>query len=67
MKSTEATNRPIRASYSHAIADERKANRRHEAFLRHLIYDSMSRAEKIQLAMSRRGSSKRELARLSRS
>lgn len=55
-----------RANYSHAKADARKHKRRDEAEDRQIEHDSLTPDEKIAKAKSRRGESKREIARLTK-
>lgn len=55
-----------RANYSHAKADARKHKRRDEAEDRQIEHDSLTTSEKLAKAKSRRGESKREIARLSK-
>jgi len=61
---TESGFRKGRGHYSHAKADKAKAQRRDEAFERQLEHESLSTSEQIQKAKSRRGESKKEIARL---
>ncbi len=53
-----------RKHYSHAKADARKDKRRQEAEARQRVYDSTPISKLISIAKSRRGKSKRELAKL---
>ena len=53
-----------RTSYSHRKSDARKERKQMEAINRQAKYDALTIAEKVTLALSRRGQSKRELARL---
>ena len=55
-----------RTSYSHAKADKRKAKRREQAEDRQFEYNELSLADKLAKAQSRRGESKREIARLTK-
>jgi hypothetical protein len=61
---SSGTARRGREHYSHVKADARKERRREEAEDRQAKYDSLSASAKIALVKSRRGESKRELARL---
>jgi len=63
-KTTTASRRIKENGYSHAKADARIAARRTAAEARQTKYDGLTTAEKINLALSRRGASTRELARL---
>jgi hypothetical protein len=53
-----------REHYSHAIADARVNARRDDAMFRQSEHDALSLLDKIAKAKSRRGNSKKELARL---
>lgn len=53
-----------RTHYSHAKADARQDRKRQAAEARQRAYDSLSVPKRIELAKSRRGESKREIARL---
>lgn len=50
--------------YSHVIADARMAQRRADANARQAEYNALSVEDRITLARSRRGESKREISRL---
>jgi hypothetical protein len=52
--------------YSHAKADARKNKRRQEADARQRVYDSLTVAGKMSLALAR-GGSKKEITRLEKS
>lgn len=60
----EKTTRKARQSYTHAKADARRDKRRQEAEARQRVYDGLSIKDRLALAKSRPGSSKREVARL---
>ncbi len=53
-----------REHYSHDKADARIDKRRQEADARERVYDGLTIPAKIALAKSRRGESKREIAKL---
>lgn len=53
-----------REHYSHDKADARVDKRRQEADARERVYDGLTIPAKIALAKSRRGESKREIAKL---
>ena len=55
-----------REHYSHAKADARKDKRRDEAEDRQFKHDGLTTDQKIAKAKSRRGESKREIARLTK-
>jgi hypothetical protein len=55
-----------REHYSHAKADARKNKRRDEAEDRQIEHDVLDTDDKIAKAKSRRGESKREIARLTK-
>lgn len=61
---TEKKNSKVREHYSHEKADARKDKRRQEAEARNRHYQSLSTADKLKLAKSRPGESKKEVARL---
>jgi hypothetical protein len=61
---TEKKHSKVREHYSHEKANARKDKRRQEAEARQRHYNSLSTADKIALAKSRPGESKREVARL---
>jgi hypothetical protein len=63
-KTTTTSRRVKENGYSHAKADARAAAKRSAADTRQAKYDGLSTAEKISLALSRRGASTRELAKL---
>jgi hypothetical protein len=63
-KTTVPSRRIKENGYSHAKADARAAAKRQQAEARQAKYDALSTAEKITLALSRPGSSSRELRRL---
>jgi hypothetical protein len=60
----EKTTRGKVNGYTHKKADARQALRSSEAAERQDHYDSLTTKERIELARSRRGESKRDLARL---
>ena len=60
---TSEAGRKGREKYSHAKADARRDKRRQEAEARQRHYDGLSLKDKIAL-VTKRGGSKRELARL---
>jgi hypothetical protein len=60
---TTAPGKKGREHYSHAKADARRDKRRQEAEARQRVYDKLSLKDKIAL-VTKRGGSKRELARL---
>ena len=64
MSSTGATVKKGREHYSHDKADARVDKRRQEADAREREYDGLTIPAKIARAKSRRGESKRELAKL---
>ena len=53
-----------KGGYSHKKADARQNRKRQEALIRQRKYDALRDADKVKLAMSRRGESKKEIARL---
>ena len=53
-----------REHYSHIKADQRRDKRRNEAIERQVIYEELTIADRLNLAKSRPGRNKRELARL---
>lgn len=55
-----------RKGYSNAKRNARRDQRRADAEARQLRYDKLTVKEKIALAQSRRGESKREIARLTK-
>ncbi len=63
MNDTKTEGRKGREKYSHAKADARKDKRRQEAEARQRVYDGLSLKDKVAL-VTKRGGSKRELARL---
>src|SRR5512137_838518 len=63
---TEKKNSKVREHYSHEKADARQDKRRQEAEARQRHYSSLSTADKLALAKSRPGESKREVARLTK-
>lgn len=63
---TEKKNSKVREHYSHEKADARQDKRRQEAEARQRHYSSLSTADKLKLAQSRPGESKREVARLTK-
>ena len=64
--SSTGESRKGREHYSHAKADARKDKRRDAAEDRQIEHDSLTTDEKLAKAKSRRGESKREVARLSK-
>lgn len=50
--------------YKHAILDAKKDRRRQEAEKRQEVYDGLTLRARVKLAKSRRGESKKELAKL---
>ena len=50
--------------YSRAKINQKIARKRNEAIKREVIYESLSKEQKIKLIKSRRGNSKKELARI---
>lgn len=63
-KNMETTGQRKKNGYTHRKLDARIEMRRDDAELRNEQYNELSTDEKIALAKSRRGESKRELARL---
>jgi predicted metal-dependent phosphoesterase TrpH len=63
-KVAKVVSRPKRASYSHAIADARKATRRSEGEARNENWRSLSLKQRIAILEKRVGESKKQLARL---
>ena len=64
--SPEGEVRKSRSRYSHAKGNIRKNTRREEAGERQSYYDSLTTNAKLAKAKSRRGESKREVARLTK-
>lgn len=62
----EANSSKGRKHYSHAILDAKKDKRREEGEARQREHDKLTTAQKIALAKSRPGESKREIARLTK-